>query len=290
MAPILRSVLFVPGTRADRFGKALAAGADAVVFDLEDGVEAARKDGARRIVAEWLGANPPAGPTARFVRVNGVRSAWIDADLAWLPRIADVADAVVLPKTESARDVERVAAAWPSRRVIPLLETSRGILAAAAIAGAHAEVPALLFGAEDLTAELGIPRTLAGEEILLARSQVVLAAATIGADAVDAVFVDLKAADRLRADAARARALGFRGKMAIHPDQVAVINEVFTPSAEEVAAARRIVDADASARARGDGAFRLDDRMVDAPIVARARRVLEGTGLFSTDSAKRGRR
>lgn len=273
MASLLRSILFVPGSRADRFDKAIAASADAVVFDLEDGVEASRKADARRAVANWL-ATAAASGSARFVRVNSVRSAWIDEDLAWLPSVAAHIDAVVLPKAESPRDVERIAATAPGRRVIPLLETSRGIVGAALIAGASAEIPALLFGAEDLTAELGIPRTLAGDEILLARSQVVLAAATIGADAVDAVFVDFRAHDRLRQDAVRARALGFRGKMAIHPDQVEIINDVFSPTADEAAEAKRLLEADAAARARGEGAYRVDDRMVDAPVIARARRVL----------------
>lgn len=266
-------MLFVPGTRADRFPKAMAAGADAVVLDLEDGVDASRKAEARRTIGDWL-TSAGTSDTARFVRVNGVRTAWIDDDLKWVASVANHIDAVVVPKAESEQDVERVASAAPSRRVIPLLETSRGIVSAAAIAGANAEVPAMLFGAEDLTAELGIPRTLAGDEILLARSQVVLAAATIGADAVDAVFVDFRALDRLRQDAIRARALGFRGKMAIHPDQVGIINDVFSPTADEVAEAKRLLEADAAARARGEGAYRVDHQMVDAPIIARAKRLL----------------
>ena len=270
----LRSILFVPGTRVDRFPKAVASGADAVVLALEDGVDSARKTEARQLVAEWVTSTPREG-SARFVRINGVRSAWFADDLAWLPEVAGHIDAVVLPKAESPGDLERITARAPRRRVIPLLETARGILAATAIAAAaDADIPALLFGAEDLTAELGIPRTLAGDEILLARSQVVLAAATIGADAIDAVFVDFTSPDRLREDALRARALGFGGKMAIHPDQVSVINAVFSPSAEEVAAAQRLIEADKAAHSRGEGVYRVDDRMVDAPIVARARRVL----------------
>jgi citrate lyase beta subunit len=270
---ILRAVLFVPGTRSDRFDKAVASGADAVVLDLEDGVDPARKADARRAVAEWLAA-APASHTARFVRVNSARSPWIADDLAWLPAVVDRIDAIVLPKSESPQDVDRVAAHAPSRRVVPLCETARGVMQAAAIAGANADIPALLFGAEDLTAELGIPRTLGGDEILLARLQIVLAAATVGAEAIDAVFVDFTSPDRLREDAVRARGLGFRGKMAIHPDQVSIINEVFTPAPEEIAEARRIVEADAAAHARGEGAFRLDNRMVDAPVVARAKKVL----------------
>jgi len=269
----LRSILFVPGNRADRFPRALAAGADAVVFDLEDGVEDGRKADARGAIAEWLAATP-ASRTARFVRVNASGSAWQAEDLVWLASVSGHIEGVVLPKAESSADIERVAALAPAGCVIPLLETARGIIGAAAIASARATIPALLFGAEDFTAELGIPRTLDGEELLLARSQVVLAAAAIGADAIDAVFVDLAAPERLRQDATRARALGFRGKMAIHPDQVATINGVFSPSADEIARARRLIDAADAARRQGEGAFRFEDRMVDAPVIARARRVL----------------
>jgi citrate lyase subunit beta / citryl-CoA lyase len=269
----LRSLLFVPGTSANRFAKAVASGADAVFFDLEDAVEAGRKAEARRLVGDWL-ASTPSGPAARLVRVNAPGSAWIDDDLAWLPAVVGHLDGVVLPKIETPADVERVARAAPDLGLMPMIETSRGVLRAVDIVSADANILALVLGAEDLTAELGIPRTVDGEELCLARSQVVLAAATIGADAIDAVFVDLTAPEALRRDARRARALGFRGKTAIHPDQIAVINDVFSPSAEEIARARRVIDADAAARAQGQGAFRLDDRMVDAPIVARAKRIL----------------
>jgi citrate lyase subunit beta/citryl-CoA lyase len=132
----------------------------------------------------------------------------------------------------------------------------------------------VLFGAEDLTAELGIPRTVDGDELVVARGLVVLAAASIGAEPIDAVFVDIANLDLLRKDAKRARAVGFTGKMAIHPDQVPVINETFSPAAEEIAEARRILDAAEAAYEAGEAAFRLDGRMVDAPVVARARRVL----------------
>jgi citrate lyase subunit beta/citryl-CoA lyase len=271
--PALRSLLFVPGTSANRFAKAAASGADAVFLDLEDAVESGRKAEARGLVRDWLVATP-AGPASRFVRINAPGSPWIDDDLAWLPGIVDHIDGLVLPKIESPSDVERVARAAPVRGLMPMIETARGVVRAADIASARANILALVLGAEDLTAELGIPRTIDGEELLLARSQVVLAAASIGADAIDAVFVDLKAPDALRHDAVRARALGFRGKTAIHPDQIAIINEVFSPTADEIASARRVIDADAAARARGHGAFRLDDRMVDAPVVTRAKGIL----------------
>jgi citrate lyase subunit beta/citryl-CoA lyase len=265
-----RSVLFVPGTSRERFPKAFASGADAVVLDLEDGVDTTRKDEARQAIGAWLAA-PASGRIERLVRVNALTSTFITGDLAWLATIDGRYDGIVLPKVESPEQVARIARAISSRRVIPLLETPKGIVHATAIVSADADIPAVLFGAEDLTAELGIPRTVEGEELVYARSRVVMAAAAAGADPIDAVYVDMVRQDKLRQDAKRARALGFAGKMAIHPDQVSVINEAFSPSANEVAAARKIVEA---ADAGGDGAFRLDGRMVDAPVIRRARRVL----------------
>jgi citrate lyase subunit beta/citryl-CoA lyase len=271
---ILRSLLFVPGTRPDRFDKALASGADAVIVDLEDSVEPGRKAEARRLVGEWLSTTSASGG-ALFVRINAPGSEWIDDDCEWLRPFAGLIEGVVLPKVEHAAAIEGVARGFPEIAVIPLLETARGILNAADIVSADARIPAVLFGAEDLTAEIGIPRTLDGSEILVARSTVVLAAATIGAEAVDAVWTHLSDMVGLETDAGHARALGFRGKMAIHPDQIPVINHVFSPSAEEIEAARRLVEASREPLERGEGAFRIDGRMVDAPIIKRAERILE---------------
>jgi citrate lyase beta subunit len=269
----LRSVLFVPGTRPDRFPKAIAAGADAVVFDLEDSVESTRKDEARKAVAAWL-AQPATGSVERLVRINAAGSTWLASDLAWLATIESRYEGIVLPKVETPDDIVKVARKIPSRRVIPLLETSRGILRAAQIVAADADVSAVFFGAEDLTAELGIPRTLEGEELLVARSQVVLAAVSIGADPIDAVFVDIFGLENLRRDAQHARALGFSGKMAIHPDQIPIINKTFSPTADEIAAARKILQAEEAAHAKGEVVFRLEGKMVDAPVITRAKRVL----------------
>jgi len=267
---LLRSVLFVPGTRKDRFAKALASGADGVILDLEDSVDPGRKAEARETVAAFL-ATPPETSSIVFVRVNAAGSPWIDDDLACVRGIPDLYG-VVMPKVESPLEMEAVARQVPSRRVVPLLETARGIVNAAAIASADADVPALLFGAEDLTSELGIPRTIDGEELVYARSQVVLAAAAAGAEPLDAVFTDLADVGRLREDARRARAVGFRGKMAIHPAQIPVIHEVFSPSAEEVERARQLVATFEAAR--GAGVIRVNDQMIEAPVVARARRML----------------
>lgn len=274
---VLRSVLFVPASRADRFQKALDSGADAVIFDLEDGTEAGRKVTARQDVAAFLKSSESAasGPAAVFVRINAQGTAWYEDDVAWLSDIVDSADAIVLPKVERAEDIESVAAVSSGCAIVPMLETATGILHAPEILSARADIPAVIFGGEDLTAELGIPRTLEGQELQYARSRIVLAAATIGADPIDAIWVRFTEAGSLREDAMRARALGFRGKTAIHPDQISVINEVFSPTTEEIEQARRVVEADDRARAAGEGAFRLNDTMVDAPIVKRARHVLD---------------
>lgn len=270
MRILLRSILFVPGTRSDRFDKALAAGADAVILDLEDAVDPGRKAEARDTVTAFL-TTAPASPPLVFVRVNAPGSPWIDDDLARAGSFTGI-HGLVVPKVESPVQLETVARHAPQRRVVPLIETARAVLNAPAIAAADAHVLALLFGAEDLTADLGISRTIDGEELLFARSQVVLAAASVGAEAIDAVFTDLADTDRLLTDARRARALGFRGKMAIHPKQVPVINRAFSPTVEEVARAHQIV---ASFEASGDdGVTRLDDQMIEAPVVARARRIL----------------
>ncbi len=265
-------MLYVPGVRPDRFEKALASGADAVVFDLEDSVEPSRKAEARHIVGDWLGRSDDSS-TARFVRINQEGSEWLAEDLD-LVRSLRATVGIVIPKVRSAETVVKVAEHVPGRSLLPLLETAAGVLNAATIACATATIPALLFGAEDLTAEIGVPRTLDGEEILFARSQVVLAAAAAGIDAIDAVWIGLDSPDKLLRDAERARALGFSGKMAIHPDQVPIINDVFTSSAAEIDRARRIIDAFEAAEAKGEGVIRLDNQMIDAPVVARARRVL----------------
>ena len=271
MTSPLRSLLFVPGTRPDRFASAIASGADAVIFDLEDSVDPARKAQARTAVTAFL-VEPPPTPASLLVRINGFESPWFFEDLESVGGLESV-HAVVLPKAE-ADHVGAAAQAIVSGRVIPLIETARGVLNAGAIAAAAASVPAILFGAEDLTAQIGVARTIDGDELLFARSQVVLAAASVGADAIDAVLVDITALEDLRRDATRARALGFRGKMAIHPSQIPVIHDVFSPSLAERAQAQRIVDAFERAQAEGEAVIRLDDRMVDMPVVLRAKRLL----------------
>ena len=284
--PPIRSVLFVPGTRNDRFAKAMLAGADGVVFDLEDAVESAHKERARSLIAEFLQAPPPS-PSLRLVRFNAVETSVGHGDLEFFSNVEGF-DGILLPKVETPSMLEAVARVFGSRALtggvpplLPLLESPRGILRAPEIAAADAFVAALLFGAEDLTARLGVPRTVDGEELLFARSQVVMAAASVGAQALDAVFTDLDDVATLRRDCDRARALGFHGKMAIHPRQVPVINDAFTPSAADVEGARRVIDAFEKAAAAGNGVVRMEGQMVELPIVERARRTIALAAKYS---------
>ena len=274
----LRSMLYVPGVRQDRFGKAMSAGADAVVFDLEDSVEAGQKEKARSLIAEFL-ATPSTGPL-RLVRFNALHSSAGEADLEFFSTRAGF-DGVLLPKVETVGLIEMVARAFarhaPGGRVPPLLvmlETPTAVLRAGDIAAADAPIAALLFGAEDFTAALGVERTTDGEELSFARGQIALAAAAARADAIDAVFTDLNDPDGLRRDCRRACSLGFRGKMAIHPKQIDIINEAFTPAPAEVERARRVIEAYETAHAVGEAVTTLEGKMVELPIVERARRVL----------------
>jgi len=282
MVASIRSLLFVPGTRQDRFAKAMSAGADAVVFDLEDSVEAGQKPRARALVAEFL-ATPSPG-ALRLVRFNDVQTPDGEADLEFFSGTHGY-DGVMLPKVETAGAVERVARVFarrsPSGDVPPLLlllETPHGILRAAEIAAAAAPVAALVFGAEDFTASLAVERTSDGEELSFARGHIVVAAASVGADAIDTVCIDLNDTDSLQRDCGRARALGFRGKMAIHPRQLEIINESFTPTVAEVQRAQKLIETYEAARATGQGVTTMDGQMVELPIVERARRLIALAG------------
>ena len=283
--PACRSILFVPGDRPDRYAKALGAGADAICIDLEDAVAPTRKAEARDSVARFL-ADPPmlsspgAGPLRRagesrmpapsiVVRVNDPQSTDGERDAAALAG-RHRPDAFMIPKATTPGGIQSaqrlLGADIP---LLPIVETALGLEHAARIAAATPRVAALIFGGFDLSVELGAEPEWG--PLLYARSRVVHAAALGGIDAIDMPSRDLRETVELRSEAERARHLGFAGKVAIHPKQIPVIHEVFTPSEQEVARARRIVEAD---RAAGGGAVALDGRMVDRPVVAAARRIL----------------
>ncbi|RRJ28632.1 HpcH/HpaI aldolase/citrate lyase family protein [Halocatena pleomorpha] len=268
-----RSVLFSPGDRPELMRKAPQSGADVVVFDLEDAVGPENKSVGREAVAAVVG-DPAFDPDcAVCVRVTDEPQ----EDLAVLANDSARLDLLMLPKTDTSSDVTKLAASCSEVGIdVPvcaLCETARGVLNAPEIAAAE-PTAAIAFGAEDLAADIGANRTEEGTEVLYARERVVLAASAAGIDAIDTVFTDIDDTEGLAAATETARDLGYTGKMAIHPYQVPVINDGFTPSEEQIEWAQRVLDARDE---HEGGVFRLDDEMIDAPLIARAENILERT-------------
>ncbi len=267
-----RCLLFVPGDRPERFAKALAASPDGIIIDLEDAVAEAAKPAARREAAAFL-AGRTAGTPPVVVRLNALGTRAALDDLAALADGALAPDAVMLAKTETPRDVELVRAHDPGGRpLVALIESIGGLEQAAAIARTPG-CAALAFGGVDLAGELGA--AVAWEPLLAARSRLVRAAASGRLPCFDVPALDFGDPDAVAAESARVRALGFMGKLAIHPAQVAPIRAAFAPSAAEIAQARRVIAADAAA---AGAAVSLDGRMVDRPVVVAARRLLARAG------------
>jgi citrate lyase subunit beta/citryl-CoA lyase len=261
-----RSYLFVPADRPERYAKALASGADAVIVDLEDAVAPAAKERARAMLAAWLDG----GGAGIVVRINDAASPEFDADLAIAARPGVVA--VVVAKAERVEGLARVRAAAPAAALLPLIETAAGIDRVREIAGAPG-VQRLVFGSIDLQLDLGVEGD--GDELLVFRSALVLASRLAGLDApVDGVSTATDDAAALDADTRRARRLGFGAKLCIHPRQVAVVHAAFAPSADELAWAGRVV---AAAAAAAGGAVAVDGRMVDRPVLLRAQALLART-------------
>ncbi len=256
------SYLFVPGDRPQRFDKARATHAHAVIVDLEDAVSPDRKLEARGTLAEWLSSDRPV-----LVRVNARATEWFDDDVAACAHPG--VRGVVLPKAAQAADIAAVVAVCGSRMpVFPLIESAQGMWNALEVARA-ANVSALMFGSLDYQADLG---TTDGD-LLDARSRLVLASRVAGiAPPIDGVTPSIDDEETLRRDALRSRELGFAGKLCIHPRQVDVVNACFRPTPAEVAWARRVVDA--GARAAG-GVALVDGRMVDRPVVLKAQAIVD---------------
>lgn len=262
---IARSYLFVPGNRPERFDKACAADADAVIVDLEDAVPAADKAMARRALADWLLRDSPGqGPV--YIRVNAAGSDWFHEDvvLCGLPGVAGI----VLPKAEREQDLALLGAAG-ARHILPLIESAQGLWNAAALARAPG-VLRLVFGAIDFSLDCGIKESR--EALLYTRSQLVQVSRVAGIQApVDGVTTALDDAGAVRGDALHARELGFGGKLCIHPQQVHVVNGAWAPGAQELAWAHRV---EAAARASGGAAVALDGKMVDLPVILIARQMV----------------
>lgn len=288
MSRTARSLLFVPGNRPERFEKALASGADMVIIDLEDAVAPQDKDAARKAVAAWLGNGirrgaEPAGAASDadrveamaippvLLRVNSADTPWFEDDLALCGQ-QGVAG-VMLPKAEGAEILSRLRLAG-ARSLFPLIESAAGFAELRAISRAPG-VERLAFGSIDLQVDLGMREALE-EELLYFRSQLVLAARLAGLAApIDGVSTAIDDPARLDDDSLRARRLGFGGKLCIHPRQIASVNKSFSPSVTELAWARRVLGAAACA---GGAAIAMDGKMIDKPVILRARAILREAG------------
>ena len=265
----LRSLLFAPGSDERKLRKALESAADGIVADLEDAVAPDEKAAARDVVRRVLGTAVTGTGRPAAVRVNGVETPYFRDDLVLVSELAP--DALVVPKA-SPEAVAALGSEGPP--VIAIVETAEGLRLAYETARSP-RVVALVLGAADLGAELGLEPRSDGLEILYARSKVVVDSAAAGIRApVDVVYLDLHDLEGLEEQARLARSLGFRGKACVHPDQVEVVNRVFAPTSAEVDWARRVVEAFEQGELAGRGVVALDGTMVDLPVVERARRIL----------------
>ena len=271
-----RSVMITPGHRPERLAKAVGLAADSLIFDLEDAVPPARKVEARAVVAQAL-TELSFGRRERAIRLNAIGSADFIADMAALPWAS--IDAVMLPKVERAEDLQKLDAALdaaaPERdiAVIATLETPRGILNALQIADASPRLAAFFLGPGDYTMQTGgriTPRVLE-----FPRQTLVAAAGAVGAQALDAPYLtDLRDVAATRQDAEAARELGFTGKVVFHPDQIAPVNDAFTPSAEEVAKAKRYIAAFQEAAAKGENLAYVDGTFIAMDLVPNMERIV----------------
>ena len=279
---IRRALLYMPGDSRPKIEKAISLGVDCICMDMEDGTAHNRKDIAREVIAKAL-QELDFGRSEKLVRINGIGTGLADADLSMtLPHHPD---GVVIPKVESLADVAWVSdqieamelsQGWDlnSIRILAILESAKGIVNLREIA-THPRLDALVFGAEDYAASVGAKRTRGGQEVLYARSKVVLHAAANGLQALDIVFVDFKDAVSLKIEALQGVQLGFTGKQIIHPNQVAPVNEAFSPTNAEIDYAQRLLAAFEAAEAEGAGVIAFEGKMIDMPLVISARQVIE---------------
>lgn len=291
-----RSIHFVPGGNDRMFEKALGLPADALILDLEDSVTPEAKSAARDAVCGWL-RDADFGARQKLVRVNPLTSSWGEADIA--AAVACAPDGLVVPKVTEASDVDaidtlvaeqegRIGLASGSVNLLLIGTETPGSAFRLPEIAAHPRVDGLTWGSEDLSAELGAgaTRDASGEYLevfSLVRSLALLAAAAAGKQPVDTIYADIRDLKGLREDCRRAAAMGFTGKLTIHPDQVEIVNEMFTPGDAEVADARELLEAAAEQRRQGRIAFRFKGQMVDVPHLKRARRILARAGVQTED-------
>src|SRR5512133_3390875 len=279
---VRRALLYMPGDDMHKIEKAITLGVDCICMDIEDGVALNRKAEARATIAEAL-RRLDFGRSERLVRINPVGSGLEEDDLrAVLPARPD---GLVLPKVGDADYIHQISArlaavereqGWPEGGIVllALIETARGVVNLKEIAGADPRLQALIFGAEDLAGDIGAVRTRPGWEIFYARSAVVTHAAAFGLQAIDMVFMDIHDLEGLREESIQGAQMAYSGKQIIHPNQVGPVQDAFEPGDEAIRQAQRVVEAAAAHQQAGKGAFALDGKMVDAPVVKAAEWVL----------------
>jgi len=290
---LMRSWMFVPGNRQRMIEKSLGVAVDAIMMDIEDGVAPGEKEGARQQIAACLDqvaarlkAEPKLRTPARYVRINAVGHERSRDDLAAVVRKG--LEGLVVPKVETPEQIQSVAQVLDRRepevglekgsvRLLCALESPKGLYNAYAIATASPRVIGLLFGAEDFSRELSLPLRREGEarDLIYARSSLVTAAACAHVQSVDGVWPDLQDTEGLKTFSLQSRRLGFSGMSLIHPAQIEIVNGAFTPTADEIDYARRVLKAFDEARTRGEGAVAFGGQLLDLPIVDRARQTLE---------------
>jgi citrate lyase beta subunit len=273
----------MPGDDRRKIEKSTTLGVDCICMDMEDGVAISRKAEARAVIAQAM-KDLDFGSSERCIRINSFGSGFEKFDLA--AAVSTNPDAIVVPKIETAQQVRSISEYIEiyelsskmkigSIRLLVGVETARGVLNLKEIAESDQRLEAIIFGAEDYAASVGATRTKQAEEVLYARSAVVTACAANELQAIDMVYIDFRDAEGLRAEAEHGARLGFSGKQIIHPNQVAPAQEAFTPSAEAIEYAQRVITAFAASQKEGKGAFALDGKMIDMPLLKNAQKVLE---------------
>ena len=279
---LLRSLIFVPGNRPNMLERARTFNADSIMVDLEDSVPAAEKANARKLAQEWVVQLQQQGKRV-MVRVNSLDTGLTRDELTEL--IGPHLYGVSIGKATSVwnlQEVDRIitplesaAGLAPGRvKLIPWIENARAVITAYQMATSSPRVVAVAFGAEDYTNDMGVQRTDLGEEVYFPRATVAVAARAANIAALDTPFVAFRDPEGLRREARHARQLGYTGKFAIHPAQIEIINEMFSPMPEEVVYARQVVDAWNRGAAAGRGSVDLNGRMIDVPVVKRAQNLL----------------
>ncbi len=276
-----RALLYMPGDNWKMITKSITLGVDSICMDMEDGAAVNKKAEARETIAKAL-RELDFGTSEKLARINSAGSGWeqddIEAVLPYRP------DGIVIPKVESFEQVEwagkiieaaELKYGWPvnSIRILIGVETAKGILNLKEIA-AHPRLDAIIFGGEDFAASIGATRTKDAVELLYARQAVVIACAANDLQALDIVTIDYKDVEALRLESEFGAQLGFVGKQIIHPNQVSVVQEAFTPSEEAVTYAKRIVETFEASQKEGKGAYSLDGKMIDMPLLKNAQKVL----------------